>query len=64
MKTPTNKNPFEDKKWLKEFAKEFKKDVKRTSKVKGSSSSWTREIICTQKDIGEPIHSSKKKGKK
>jgi len=63
MKT-TNKNPFEDKKWLKEFAEEFKKDIKQSPKSKSSSGSWTRDIVCTQKDIGEPVYSPQKKGKK
>lgn len=57
-----NKNPLEDKKWLKEFSEGLKRDIKPSSKSK--SSRPAREIVCTQENIGKPIYFAKESNKK
>ena len=64
MKDQKENNPLKDQKWLKEFAEGLKKDLQQKDQQKPSSQGWISEIVCTQEDIGEPVYSSKKKGKK
>ena len=52
-KNKSKKNPFA-KKWLKEFAEKFQKYISRSRKTKKLSSCRLGEIVCTQKDIGQP----------
>ena len=58
-----NKNPLEDKKWLKEFSEGLKKDISSVGKAKKSASGWGGEINCTQEDIGNPSYPYRKKKK-
>ena len=58
------KNPLEDKKWQRNFTEALKKDIKQVQKHQSSSERIVSEIICTQKDIGEPNYSLEKKTKR
>jgi hypothetical protein len=64
--TTINKNPLEDKKWQKEFTEALKRDIKhsKSSQKKASSSGQISEIVCTQKDIGNPSYPYRKKKRK